>query len=69
MDPIVHGDVDFIHPFLNFQSEETIFYRLRDELGQKFALTDEEIRQAVHAAWEELAACRNDCLLYTSRCV
>lgn len=60
MDPIVHGDVDFIHPFLNFQSEETIFYRLRDELGQKFALTDEEIRQAVHAAWEELAACRND---------
>ena len=60
MDPIVHGDVDFIHPFLNFQSKETIFYRLRDELGQKFALTDEEIRQAVHAAWEELAACRND---------
>lgn len=60
MDSIVHGDVDFIHPFLNFQSEETIFHCLKEVLGKKFSLSDEEIRQAVHAAWEELAACRDD---------
>ncbi len=60
MDPIVHGEIDFIHPFINFQSEETIFYRLKEVLGEKFSLKDEEIKQAVHDAWEELAACRND---------
>ena len=32
MDPIVNGEVDFIHPFLNFESEETISYRLVEEL-------------------------------------
>ena len=60
MDPIVHGEVDFIHPFLNFESEDTISYRLIDELGKKFSLSDTEIRSAVHKAWEELAACRQD---------
>ena len=38
MDPIVHGEVDFIHPFLNFESEDTISYRLIDELGKKIFL-------------------------------
>ena len=36
MDPIVHGEVDFIHPFLSLQNEETISYRLIEELGEKF---------------------------------
>ena len=49
-----------IHPFLNFESEDTISYRLIDELGKKFSLSDTEIRSAVHKAWEELAACRQD---------
>ena len=56
----MHGEVDFIHPFLNFESEDTISYRLIDELGKKFSLSDTEIRSAVHKAWEELAACRQD---------
>ena len=34
MDAIVNGEVDFIHPFLSLQSEETISYRLIDELGK-----------------------------------
>ena len=58
--PIVNGDVDFIHPFLSFQSEETISYRLVDELSEKFQIPGDEIRSAVHAAWEELASCRQD---------
>ena len=60
MDPIVNGEVDFIHPFLSFQSEETLSYRLIDELGEKFSLSEGEIKSAVHDAWTELAACRED---------
>ena len=60
IDAIVNGDVDFIHPFLSFQSEETISYRLVDELSEKFQIPGDEIRSAVHAAWEELASCRQD---------
>ena len=60
MDPIVNGEVDFIHPFLNFESEETISYRLVEELSKKFSLSESEIKSAVHEAWNELAACRQD---------
>ena len=60
MDPIVNGEVDFIHPFLNFESEETISYRLVEELGKKFSLSENEIKSAVHDAWNELASCRQD---------
>ena len=60
MDPIVNGEVDFIHPFLNFESEETISYRLVEELGKKFSLSENEIKSAVHEAWNELASCRQD---------
>ena len=60
MDPIVNGEVDFIHPFLNFESEETISYRLVEELSKKFSLSESEIKSAVHDAWNELAACRQD---------
>ena len=60
MDPIVNGEVDFIHPFLSFQSEETLSYRLIEELGKKFSLSESEIKSAVHDAWNELAACRQD---------
>ena len=60
MDPIVNGEVDFIHPFLNFESEETISYRLVEELSKKFSLSENEIKSAVHDAWNELAACRQD---------
>ena len=47
-----------MHPFLSFASEDTISYRLVEELGKKFDISDQEIQSAVHAAWEELAACR-----------
>ncbi len=60
MDPIVNGEVDFIHPFLSLQSKETISYRLFDELGEKFSISRKEVDAAVSAAWEELASCRED---------
>ncbi len=60
MDPIVKGEVDFIHPFLSFRSEETISARLTEELSKKFSIPADEISAAVHDAWTELAACRED---------
>ena len=60
IDAIVNGEVDFIHPFLSFLSEETISYRLAEELSDKFSISLQEIKSAVHAAWEELASCRED---------
>ncbi|MGN1167670.1 MAG: acyl-CoA dehydratase activase-related protein [Lachnospiraceae bacterium] len=60
IDAIVHGDVDFIHPFINLENEDTISYRLIEELSDKFNIPAAEIKSAVHAAWEELSSCRND---------
>ena len=60
IDAIVKGEVTFLHPFLNLQSEETISYRLTEELSKRFDIPAQEIKSAVHAAWTELAACRED---------
>ena len=60
MDEITSGSVNFKNPFLSFKSEETISGRLVEELAEEFSLTPEEIKHAVHLAWKELAACRED---------
>ena len=60
MDAIVNGEVDFIHPFLSFKSEETLSSSLTEEIGTRFSIPEPEIRAAVHNAWLELAACRED---------
>ena len=60
IDAIVHGEVDFLHPFISFASEDTISYRLVEELSEKFHIPADEIKKATHTAWEELAACRKD---------
>ncbi len=60
IDAIVKGEVDFIHPFLSLKNEDTISYRLTEELSEKFQIPAAEIKSAVHAAWEELSSCRED---------
>ncbi|MDO5589553.1 MAG: acyl-CoA dehydratase activase-related protein [Lachnospiraceae bacterium] len=60
IDAIVQGDVNFIHPFLSLKSEETIAYRLKEELCECFHISEKEIDNAVHAAWKELKCCRED---------
>lgn len=60
IDPIIENEIDFIHPFLSFKNEETIAYRLCEELETKFSLSKSEIYAAVHEAWNELASCRED---------
>ena len=60
MDPIIHGEVDFMNPFLALTSEKTITDGLVREFTSAKNLPAEEIKNAAHAAWEELAACRQD---------
>ena len=54
----MNGEVDFMHPFLSFASEETLSSRLIEELGEKFSISASEIRDAVHKAWVELEECQ-----------
>ena len=60
MDEIVTGAVNFKNPFLSFKSEETIAMSLIPELSKEFAISAAEIKNAIHLAWNELAACRED---------
>ncbi len=60
MDPIIKGEVDFMHPFMSFKDEAILTSRLTEELADKFSIPADEIQSAVHAAWTELAACRQD---------
>lgn len=60
MDEIVHGTVNFKNPFLSFKSEETISAALIECLSQEFSISAAEIKNAVHLAWKELEACRED---------
>jgi len=60
MDAVGNGSVDFMNPFLSFKNEETISYRLVEELCEKFSLSADEVKDAVHKAWVEQDACRDD---------
>lgn len=60
MDEIIKGQVDFMNPFISFASEEILAKRLAEELAQKFDIAPSKIASAVHKAWEELQACRDD---------
>ncbi len=60
VEAIVNQEVDFIHPFVNLQSEETILSAMMEALSEKFSIPKEEMAKAVHLAWEELASARED---------
>ncbi len=60
IDAIVNGEVDFIHPFISFENEDTITYALTETFSEKYKISQSEIKEAVHLAWEELASARED---------
>ena len=60
MDAIIHGTVNFKRPFLSLKSEDSAASALTKELSTEFHISAEEIKNAVHLAWEELASCRED---------
>ena len=60
IDVIVNGEIEFLHPFLSLTNVETLTRRLVEEFSERFNIPGEEISSAVHAAWDELNACRDD---------
>ena len=60
IDAIVNGEIEFLHPFLSLTNVETLTRRLVEEFSERFDIPGEEISSAVHAAWDELNACRDD---------
>lgn len=60
IDAIVNGQVDFIHPFISFENEDTITYALIETFSEKYKISQSEIKEAVHLAWIELASARED---------
>ncbi len=57
VEEIAAGKVRFSNPFMSFRDEETISYALIRAFSD---IPEAEIREAVHAGWEELAAARED---------
>ena len=57
VEEIARGDVKFVNPFMNFVCEETICSALIPAFPD---IPEKEIRDAVSAGWEELAAARED---------
>lgn len=57
MDELHNPEIDFRNPFLAFTSEAVLTDRLVEVFKE---LPAQEVKDAVHAAWEELAAARRD---------
>ncbi len=60
IEEIVNGSIEFLHPFLSFESEKILADRLYQELANRFSISKSEISSAVEKAWCELAKCRTD---------
>ena len=60
VDEINSGQVRFINPFLALTDEKIATDRLVDIFKEEFDIPASEVRAAAHAAWEEMAAARND---------
>ena len=57
VEEITNGSVRLRNPFMSFRDEETISFALIKEFSE---ISAEEIKAAVHKAWEELARARKD---------
>ena len=60
MDIISNGDIDFMNPFVSFESKDTIASELVKEIHSKYRIPTKDIVEAVNNAWEELDICRED---------
>ena len=60
MDEIIHGDIDFMSPFISFASKDSLISRLIEEIGEKYQIPAQEIKSAALEGWEEQENCRED---------
>ena len=53
-------EINFMNPFMAFTNESTITSRLVEEFTGQFCISEVDIKNAAHKAWNELLASRND---------
>ena len=53
-------DINFMNPFMALTNEDTITSRLVEEFTKAFGISETDIKNAAHLAWEELLASRSD---------
>ena len=60
MEELQNADIVYQNPFLSFESEEILTKRLCKFFSEENNIPVSEIKDAAHAAWEELQAVRRD---------
>lgn len=60
VDEITSGKVRFLNPFMSFADKDALFKQLQIVFEKEFSIPAEEVKAAVDAGWEELAAMRED---------
>ncbi len=60
VEAIADGSVHYIRPFIAFTSEQTAADRLVKTAAEEWQIPEKEVRQAVHAAWEEQHNAKED---------
>ena len=60
VEAIADGDVRYIRPFMAFTDEKTAADRLVKTCGEEWNIPENEVRSAVHAAWEEQRQAKTD---------
>ena len=60
VEAITDGDVRYIRPFIAFTSEKTAADRLVKTAAEEWNIPEQEVRAAVHTAWQEQLAAKED---------
>jgi len=60
VEAIADGDVHYIRPFIAFTSEKTAADRLVKTAAKEWGIGEKEVRAAVHTAWQEQRAAKDD---------
>ena len=60
VEAIADGNVRYIRPFIAFTSEKTAADRLVKTAAEEWNIPEQEVRNAVHKAWLEQLAAKND---------
>lgn len=60
VEAITDGDVRYIRPFIAFTSEKTAADRLVKTAAEEWNIPAKEVRAAVHSAWQEQLAAKED---------
>ena len=60
IEEIKNNNIEFIYPFISFESEKVLQKRLEEVLVTNLGLDKREIKNAVSLAWQELEEAKND---------